>query len=222
MLRELLRSTKKAVLGAPAPIPFTKSSDYWESRYAAGGNSGDGSYNHLARFKADILNEFVADNQLETVIEFGCGDGNQLTMASYPKYLGVDVSATAVATCKELFRYNRKRSFMTLDKYDGQQADLSMSLDVIFHLVEDDVFDAYMRTLFDASNEFVVIYSSNHDNNVGTADHVRHRKFTDWIEKNRPDWALYKKIDNTFQYDGDWHNTSFADFYIFLRPFDGR
>jgi hypothetical protein len=39
--------------------------------------------------------------------------------------------------------------------------DLELSLDVIYHLVEDEVFDAYMRSLFAHAGRFVVIYSSN-------------------------------------------------------------
>ena len=54
------------------------SSKYWENRYKAGGNSGSGSYSNLAIFKAEIINSFVKDNKIESVIEFGCGDGQQL------------------------------------------------------------------------------------------------------------------------------------------------
>jgi hypothetical protein len=44
------------------PKPFQGSESYWKTRYEAGGNSGDGSYNHLAEFKAEILNAFVSEN----------------------------------------------------------------------------------------------------------------------------------------------------------------
>ena len=33
------------------------SKDYWEKRYSKGGNSGAGSYNNLALFKASIIND---------------------------------------------------------------------------------------------------------------------------------------------------------------------
>ena len=84
----------------PAP-PFPGSSDYWRLRYERGGNSGAGSYNRLAEFKAEILNELVSEKSIKTVIEFGCGDGSQLQLAAYPRYLGFDVSAKAVAMCKD-------------------------------------------------------------------------------------------------------------------------
>ncbi|MCL2283845.1 MAG: glycosyltransferase family 92 protein [Fibromonadales bacterium] len=63
------------------------SGKYWEERYANGGNSGDGSYNCLAQFKAEILNDFVKEHSVNSAIEFGCGDGSQLSLVKYPKYL---------------------------------------------------------------------------------------------------------------------------------------
>lgn len=72
------------------------SSEYWERRYAAGHNSGAGSYGALAEFKADVINRFVARNSVQTVIEFGCGDGAQLELADYRHYVGYDVSETVL------------------------------------------------------------------------------------------------------------------------------
>ena len=53
------------------------SSRFWEKRYARGGNSGAGSYGKLAMYKKAFINKFVAAHGVETVAEFGCGDGNQ-------------------------------------------------------------------------------------------------------------------------------------------------
>src|SRR5579864_6395854 len=77
---------------------FPGSQTYWDQRYAEGGTSGSGSYGEQAAFKAEILNGFVARHGIQSVIEFGCGDGNQLSLASYPSYVGLDVSRTAILT----------------------------------------------------------------------------------------------------------------------------
>ena len=53
--------------------------DYWEGRYQSGGNSGSGSYNLLAQYKANFINEFLISHRIQSAIEFGCGDGNQLS-----------------------------------------------------------------------------------------------------------------------------------------------
>ena len=199
------------------PSSFS-SADYWERRYVSGGTSGAGSYNRLAQFKAKVLNDFVERNNVQSVIEFGSGDGAQLELANYPFYTGVDVSRTVVDLAKERFRDDpSKRFFHLSDVSPDSRAELSLSLDVIYHLLEDEAFEEYMRRLFDAATRFVSIYSSNYDA-LGGALHVRHRCFTKWVEERRPDFALVRHIPNEFPFDeDDQDNTSFADFYIFER-----
>lgn len=203
----------------PRPhIPFSTSDKYWEDRYRTGGNSGAGSYNRLARFKADFLNRFVADRAIESVIEFGSGDGAQLRLANYPRYIGVDVSETILASTREAFAANPAISFLHVSEVTpATQADLSLSLDVIYHLVEDETFETYMASLFDAARLYVIVYASNIDGGR-PGPHVRHRKFTDWVEGNRPDFALEQHVENIYPYDeADPDNTSFADFYVFRK-----
>ena len=203
-------------VGGRDMIPFDTSSQYWEDRYAGGGNSGAGFYGDLAAFKADVLNRFVAEFDVGSVLEFGCGDGAQLERAVYPSYVGVDVSPTAIALCEERFRKDPSKRFCLAGVEDLETAELTLSLDVIYHLVEDDVFNGYMRQLFASSSRFVAIYSSNHDACPGTS-HVRHRCFVDWIEDNAPEWRLFRKLQNAYPFEaGKPKSTSFADFYFFV------
>jgi hypothetical protein len=195
---------------------FDNSSDYWKDRYSSGGNSGAGSYGKLAIFKAVFLNDFVAENKIKTIIEFGSGDGNQLTLAEYPSYIGFDISPKAISLCQKLFKDDSTKQFLELDKYKSHHAELSMSLDVIFHLVEDSIFHDYMTQLFSSSQKYVVIFSSNTNKNKENPDpHVRHRKFTDWIEVNQNNWVLLSHIKNQHPFNGNNKTGSFADFYIF-------
>jgi hypothetical protein len=39
----------------------------------------------------------VAERRIRSVIEFGCGDGNQLGLMRYPSYLGLDIEPCAAA-----------------------------------------------------------------------------------------------------------------------------
>jgi hypothetical protein len=195
---------------------FSTSAKYWEDRYRRGGKSGAGSYNRLAVFKADVLNEFVASNDIDSVIEFGSGDGAQLDLAVYPDYTGVDVSTTILDETRRKFADHESMRFLhTSEVTPTDQADLSLSLDTIYHLVEDAVFETYMKQLFDAAKRYVIIYSSNEDK--GWPDpHVRHRNFTAWVEANRSQFKLVRTISNPYPYSkDDVDNTSFADFYIF-------
>lgn len=191
------------------------SSEYWESRYKNGGNSGAGSYNKLAEFKAEFLNKFVADNNIKKVIEWGSGDGNQATYYKFNKYLGIDISKTAVEMCKLKFKDESEKEFVTVDEYDLKKSDLSMSLDVIYHLTEDDTYERYMKNLFDSSYQFVIVYSSNSDDNKdNNSKHVKHRVFTNWVKENTS-FKLVEKINNKYVYSGDNNTGSLADFYVF-------
>lgn len=176
-------------------IGFTGSASYWERNYQRGGTSGGGSYGALARRKADFLNAFVRDHAIKSIIEFGCGDGHQLSLASYPRYIGLDVSRSAIGLCQRRFADDLAKSFFV---YDGAcfadhggvfTAELAISLDVIYHLVEDPVFEAYMAHLFAAGRRYVVIYSTD-TVMAGTGPHVRHRLISSWIGRNCPGWRL--------------------------------
>ncbi len=186
------------------------SRDYWIERYNSGGNSGDGSQGRLAKFKAEVINSFVKENNIKTIIEFGCGDGRQLLLAEYPSYIGFDISYGALLRCIEIFAYDETKTFAL--HYNGEKAQLTLSLDVIYHLTEDDVYNDYMERLFNASTEFVIIYSSNYEEPQNY--HQRRRKFSDWI--NTKDWTLIKFIPNKYPYDGQ-SGTSLSDFYIYKR-----
>lgn len=195
------------------------SGNYWEKRYKKNGNSGSGSYNKLAEFKAEILNDFVATHDVKKVIEFGNGDGNQLKLAEYPIYEGYDISKTATELCKREFSGDKTKTFFHLNENTViSKGDLTLSLDVIYHLVEDKVFEKYMQTLFDSSSKYVIVYASNYGENIHNGTHVRHRHFTKWIDNNYPNWTLTKKIDNIYPYDtNDPDNTSLADFYFYQK-----
>jgi hypothetical protein len=198
----------------PEPVP--DSATYWQKRYATGGNSGYGSYGRFALFKAGVLNTFVETHQVKSVIEFGCGDGNQLSLTKYPTYLGFDISSTAISRCKELFISDKQKSFRLMSEYNAETADLALSLDVIYHLLEDNVFENYMQMLFNASNRYVIIYSSDFDDNRGKeGTHIRHRKFTKWVSDNLPNWDLVEHLPNLYPARRNYFEGSFAEFFVY-------
>jgi SAM-dependent methyltransferase len=198
-------------------LGFRDSSSYWAKRYQQGKTSGVGSYGRLAAFKAEVLNDFVAKNKAPSVIEFGCGDGTQLAMAKYPTYVGIDVAQGSIDICAKRFSGDTTKRFYLTTKIpaDLGRFDLALSLDVVYHLVEDQIFEAYMRSLFEHAGRFVIVYSSNKEEPSGVP-HVRHRLFTKWIEKNAPQWRQCGFVPNRYPEDPKRpDDTSFADFYIF-------
>jgi SAM-dependent methyltransferase len=197
-------------------LAYSDSARFWERNYARGATSGSGSYGALAEGKSRFLNTLVREHAVRSVIEFGCGDGNQLSLADYPRYVGLDVSRSAIALCQRRFAGDPAKSFFL---YDGMcftdragmfTADLALSLDVVYHLTEDTVFETYLTHLFAAGRRLVVIYSTNEEIS-GTAPHVRHRHFTPWVEANCPGWAL------TGVTRGPNADQARADFFVYER-----
>jgi len=122
----------------------------------------------------------------------------------------------AIALCQRRFADDPAKSFFL---YDGTcftdsagvfTADLAVSLDVVYHLTEDVVFETYLRHLFAAGRRLVVIYSTNMEIS-DTAPHVRHRRFTSWVAANCPEWTLTEVTRGP--------NTEYAraDFFVYQR-----
>jgi SAM-dependent methyltransferase len=181
-------------------LTFKGSGRYWEDRYAAGGNSGPGSYGRSAEWKAEVVNQWVRELGITSVVDLGCGDGNQLSLADYPRYLGLDRSATAIRRCIDRFKGDPTKSFLRYepdelaDPAGWLRADLALSMEVIFHLVEDEVFEDYMRRLFASAERYIVI-CSNDTSGDELVPHERHRSFTAWIARECAGWQLAKQFD---------------------------
>jgi SAM-dependent methyltransferase len=211
----VLRPGKSSI---PA-VEFVHSGQYWEDRYAQGGTSGAGSYGRLAQFKAEFLNEFVAAKNITSVVEFGCGDGAQLGLAEYPSYVGFDVSPQAVKLCAQKFSGNGGYEFHSLAYSHPKEGsfDLALSLDVIYHLIEDDVFDGYMKRLFSASDKYVIIYSYNFEKNY-FSKHEKGREFLGWCQGHAKNWTLIEQVKQRYPYNPEHpNNTSQSDFYVFKK-----
>lgn len=200
---------------------FRSSSHYWEQRYTVGESSGVGSYGRFAEYKAGVLNRFIAEHNIRKVADFGCGDGNQLKLLDCPEYLGLDVSPAAVEHCRALYRHDRTKAFAVNRGTEALAAvrqfgpELTMSLDVIYHLVEDDTFERYLTNLFDVSSRYVVIYSTNFDKRYDFPHQVD-RKFTDYVAKHIGGWRLREVLSNPHK-----GPDTQSDFYIYERTDEG-
>lgn len=198
------------------------SGEYWEKRYKRGKNSGSGSYGRLARFKADVLNRVIAETKATSLLEFGTGDGNQLSLMTPLPYVGVDVSRTALAMLRARFADQPLYRFLHPGELPRDlTCDITVSADVIYHLIEDQVFEAHMEALFRHARDFVVIYSSNHAA-PHDGSHIRHRRFTDFIAARMPGWQRVLHIPNPYPWDpANPTETTFSDFHIFAAPAEG-
>lgn len=186
------------------------STQYWIDRYKNGGTSGAGSFGKLAEFKAEIINTFVKENKVSSVFDYGCGSGDQIGLFDFDGYTGIDVS---IKVLKENIRkYPNKKFIRALD---GNRYDLTMSCDVIYHLIDENTFKTYMFFLFELSRKYVIIYSSNGDKLDVSSVHVKDRNFMSAVPDN---FKLIKFIPNRYPYDPkEPAQTSISDFYIFQK-----
>ena len=199
----------RAVLLAFRRLRYPGSARYWERRYARGRDSGSGSAGRLARYKADFLNNLVREHNIQSVIEFGCGDGRQLRLADYPAYTGLDIAPSAVARCRQLFAADATKRFVVYQplafKPGDFQADLALSLEVIFHLTEDDLYETHLRHLFASARRRVVIFAADEDRTT-PFPHFRPRRFSPDVPAG---WALRAREPNPLR------AISVSDFFIF-------
>ncbi|MDO9546665.1 MAG: class I SAM-dependent methyltransferase [Pelolinea sp.] len=170
---------------------------YWEDRYSNGGNSGSGSYGILATYKANFLNTFVQNRNIKSVIEFGCGDGNQLNLAKYPEYLGLDISQTAIETCMNKFKNDKTKSFMIYDPIcflnrGFFKADLTICLDVLYHIIPNEDFRKTLDDIFSCSRDYAILYTSLHKANA--SKHILHREMLP-ILNNLKDFSIEDVFD---------------------------
>jgi len=204
-------------------LSFSGSAPYWDRRYLRGGDSGAGSSGELAHYKARFVNSVIGEFGAETIIEWGCGDGQQLALAEYPRYVGLDVSAAAIRRCLQRFPQDKTKSFLAYDPsllWDGAgflRSDAALSLDVIYHLVEDSAFETYMTNLFLSAERLVVIYSS--DLAVASlAPHIRYRRFSEWIAVHATEWCLVKTEINPYSTThAEDTSRTMASFFVYVK-----
>lgn len=194
------------------------STQYWEQRYRKNKNgSGDGSYGRLAQFKAKVINAILAKSNPSSVIDYGVGDGNQLRSLKIPEtcsYLGLDVSPTTIANLRKDKSLNRFR-FEAVPNAGRlpYQADVTMSMDVLYHLVEKQVFDAYVKNLFSMAKKMVIVYARDADEKV--AIHVVCRPFVSLARSFG--WQVRQKIPNMYPVgkDKSQKGVSLSSFWVF-------
>ena len=170
------------------------SKKYWEDRYSKNGDSGKGSYGTSATIKANYINSVIDKYQIKTINDLGHGDGNQIGLLEGDfQYFGYDVSSTARNKCIHKFQNDRRYTF--LDSIETMsKADLAMSIDVIYHLVEWEVYEQYLKDLFSLGN-YVLIYGMNKEW-VGDS-HVLARPFDELIQRVHDSFSLIDISDGS-------------------------
>lgn len=174
--------------------PYTPEG-YWDRRYRDGRSSGAGSEGDEGAYKAAYVSQFIAEHNVKSVVDWGCGDGQVLAQIDLrdAQYIGVDVSPIMIARLRNDKTFPEPRYlFHTTDSYSTgtrTQFELGLSMDVLFHFPDDRDYSEYLLRLFMCAEKYVIIYSTNYPGGR-TARHVHRREFTPDVAELFPEWRL--------------------------------
>jgi SAM-dependent methyltransferase len=161
---------------------------YWDRRYRKGRTSGAGSEGAAAEAKAAYVNALIVREGVGSVVDWGCGDGTVLGLLDPAvEYTGLDVSRHVI----QRHRRRGRGRFLLLRRGSrpAVRADLALSLDVMFHLVDDRDYEEHLANLFASATRLVLVHSADYDGGH-TTRHVRWRHWTGDVRLRFPQWHL--------------------------------
>lgn len=170
---------------------------YWEKRYADGRDSGEGSRGEIAKVKGGVVNRVINQFSVQSLLDWGCGDGQVLDhITDQVWYTGIDLSPTVLDNTSQR---HSERSFLLdtgtptgVNPLRWLRADMSLSMDVMFHLVHAPDYWRYLANLFNSSQKVVLVWATDSDEGL-TARHVRRRQWTPDVERLYPEWELVER-----------------------------
>jgi 2-polyprenyl-3-methyl-5-hydroxy-6-metoxy-1,4-benzoquinol methylase len=162
-----------------------------------------------AAFVAHLIGKHLKDNI--SILDAGCGAGefSKYFFCNKYQYSGFDVSPDAIQQASNVSKGNFFVSSIT-DLKLKQKFDLVMCLDVLFHIVDDYMWNKAVENLAQRVKLngclFIIEYFPG---TPSTALHTKWRKTSDY-EKKLSDFKLVENI--TFQYPHEKLNKTFLCF----------
>ncbi len=200
---------KKAWAANPERFDYRS---YWDERYMRGEGSGLGSRGLLAEFKAEVINRFISEHDIDTVVEYGCGDGNNLRYMNCPAYVGVDVSPKAVTTCRSLYAGDKTKTFLLYNPLHRREdslpkGSLVVCLDVLYHVIPDEDYLATLTDVFSSATKYVILYTSIdaflHEP-YRQGSHIRHRDTLSALRRF-PEFEIEKIVEQKYPESSSAH-----------------
>jgi len=167
--------TPKKTKGVDPTFNYKK---YWEERYSRGRDSGSGSYGKNAAFKAEIVNRVIEDYHCKNMVEFGCGDANQMTLFTRIPYVGYDISSTIIERDKKKYADLPQSEFLIMDMgadYSNIK-DLSICVDVLFHLTIEEDWLKLIDHVCKAGKKMIVITTNTEEIREEYFPHVNFKR----------------------------------------------
>jgi len=151
---------------------------YWEDRYKKGQNSGSGSYGQNADFKAEIVNRVIDEYKCKDMVEFGCGDANQMNLFKRIPYVGYDISPTIITQNRAKYKNMKDVIFQDIDMgctFDKFK-DISICVDVLFHLTIEEDWLKLIDHVCNAAKKVIVITTNTEEVKEEYFPHVNFKR----------------------------------------------
>jgi len=160
-LKKFLRHTPLGIikrrLGALRKGSSFTGASFWDKRYKKEPNlgSGKGSRSYLAEKKLEIIQECINNDQIENILDQGCGDLYWIKNLNVSNYTGLDFSQVVIEKNRELKPEWNFKVFDFSEEKLVEETDLVLCLDVLLHqssfekynVVLDNALGAFKKTL---------------------------------------------------------------------------
>jgi hypothetical protein len=132
---------------------------YWEQRYKKGGTSGEGSIGEYRKWKWEIIDKYV--KSIDGVIDVGCGDLSFWEGKDFPNhYTGIDISQTIIERNRKSMSPNLTFLCSPAEDYlNIGTATIVFCLDVLFHIMDDSIYEKILSNLTRYSNDWIFIFT---------------------------------------------------------------
>jgi len=130
---------------------------YWESCYSLGYGSGEGSAGRGRDWKWEVITEFAP--KITSVIDVGCGD-LRFWKGNPDRYVGIDISETIIERNRKIPRKSWKFICAPAEKrIDGLKAPFVFCIDLLFHIMDDDRYEAILENLCYYASRCIFIHT---------------------------------------------------------------
>jgi len=142
--------------------------EYWTVCYRIGIGAGPGSAGALLKFKINYLNTIFGKYNINSIFDFGCGNGVVSAKLNCQSYFGVDICPLAI----ENFRLSiKKQNFQAeigqFEDYSKEiiisklktKPDCCICLDVLYHISDFECLKKTLQNIFNCGAKFIVLYT---------------------------------------------------------------
>lgn len=140
------------------------SAEYWKDRLQTIGDAGAGSGGPMRLFKIDTINDFIRENRVQSVLDFGYGDCRVSAFIRSKIYTGVDITDKFAFMAGMFIAEHTTllRSPFDID-IPAPPHELVICLDVLFHILPHEIeyLHKTLDNIYKYSNRHIIIYAQD-------------------------------------------------------------